>query len=78
MRAVDDEYLRHHVERKAEQPQVLDPLDLVLAVADEALVEGRRALLWHHQVGLVPGNLGLAGRLEIGNLGLGMGNRAWA
>ena len=56
VRTVDDKGLGQDMEGEPEQPQVLDPLDLVLAVADEPLVEvGRGAAAeGHDEVRLVP------------------------
>ena len=65
---VDDESGGEHVELEAEEAEVLHELDLVLAVADEALVERRRLLgLRHEEVRLV------ADRVEAGDLGGGRG-----
>ena len=67
---MDDESGGEDEELEAEEAEVLDELDLVLAVADEALVEEGRALLAHHQVGLVPAGVssGVA-RVEPGGTG---------
>ena len=39
MRAVRDECSREHVEAEAGEAELLDPRDLVLAIADEPLVK---------------------------------------